>query len=215
MAQAVSPSTFSRLEKTVLFQDKFFPEAVRYVDRIFVMDRSDYGYPIVGIRGVQSDLRINGLFNLSRAKNVAIDLAIREGYDWLYDADADRVLTELSLPETPLSHVPVYWATEKDGGEDLARRAREKVLPLTSGSFFVVSREVFTKVRFCEDFQITRWDDVDFVFNICSAAGFHVEGQGGRGIHLWHSDQERCYDREDCNSALYRKRQKMFAKGGK
>lgn len=213
MAQAVTPSVQNRLLNAIHFQNTYFPEAVAGVDRVVISDVGDEKVYSGGLRLVRADLKVNGLFNLSRAKNVAFDLATREGYDWLYDADADRVLTRRSDPPWILSHVPLYWAKEGDGAEDLARRARARELHLMSGSFFVMEREVFTKVRFCEEFQITRWDDVDFVFNVCPAAGFRLKGEAGTGIHLWHSDRERCYEREAHNSSLYRKRQSLFSDG--
>lgn len=200
-----SKQFWPRLLRTIAFQDRYFPGVLEGVSRVVVVDREDGGVPDTTLRVVRADTRVNGLFNLARAKNVAFDIARDEGYDWLVDADADRVLTSFHpQPSAPFSHALVYWAAAQDSDAFLART---RDLSCGNGSFFVLGREVFTRVRMCEEYRICRWDDFDFAFNVCPAAGFHQIGQAGTGIHLWHPDSERCYDREPYNSALFRKRQ--------
>jgi hypothetical protein len=169
---------------------------------------------------IRKDLAIDGIFNESKARNFGLRYALENGYDWLLDGDCDRVLLEFPLDgldgSFDVSNVPYYASLEKETDEDLDTMYREGRMTFRVASWFVISREVFSCVRFHEGFKFNRYEDFDFFFTVVPSYGFRIDtrenGGVGKGIHIWHSEGERGYAYAKDNETLYRERQKLYAK---
>src|SRR4029077_18464876 len=199
LSYLVTQNVLSRFEKTVSFQEKYFPEAIQKIDKVVITDATTpirVNWPVV-----RSDIFINGLFNQSRAKNTAFRYATENGYDWLFDGDADRVLLNYpdEFPEPGLAALPIYYANEGESEDQIYRKFLSYELQWVGSSFFVMHRTVFSRLKACEDFIVNRFEDLDFVFNVCRPNKIKTVSVKALSIHLYHSDAERAFKYEAHN----------------
>jgi hypothetical protein len=186
-----------------------FAEALDGVDRVFVTDHHvdfDPGFPVIRTSFMDRD-RVC----LAAIKNVIIDYAIQGGYDWLMDGDADRFLARRPTMFPPSGYAPMgcYCSSQGQTVNQIVElyRADRLVFP---GSFFnLLSREVFKKHRFCEEYIGYGFEDVDYRENVLAANGIHEASSDARGIHLWHPqlDLAKRYREHEPNKEVYRARQ--------
>lgn len=206
LSYLVTHEVVNRFHKTVAFQKRFFPEAIEKLDKVVVTDQQTQiktDWPIV-----RADIRVNDLFNQSRAKNVAFKYATDFGYDWLFDGDADRVLINFPkvFPDPGWAQLPIYYSKQGENDEDIFNQWKSNTMKFSGSSFFVLHRNIFSRLRACEEYIVNRFDDVDFVFNVCTPNGMKYVSMDALAIHLWHSDTERAFAYEDHNRKVYMRR---------
>jgi len=207
LSYIVTPDVLPRLRKTLEVQQKHFKAAWDIPDKVVLTNV--HSLPGVDLPILCRDITVDGRFNHSKAKNILFEYAENQGYDWILDADADRVLTQFptKLDEGGLSNIGLYPMEEKETVEDLLPRLGE--LPYGPGSFFAIHRDVFTRERACEEFRVTRYEDIDFIKNICNPHGVKQVHVGGRALHIWHPNDERMTDVRRSNQHLFYRRLEM------
>lgn len=206
----VTQSVLHRFERTLRFQQRYFPQAVEFYDRLVITDlksQIDVGLPVV-----RGDICPGGKYSMPVARNFAFKTATDRGYDWHFDGDSDRVIADgpPKWTEPGLGCVNMHHFLKHETHEEVMQRFRDGRLQFTASSFFISHRSVFAKLKFCEEFTGYGFDDLDFVYNVCFPAGVQKIVVPVRGFHLWH--EERIYEgfkhQEGLsrNEALYKSR---------
>lgn len=216
----VTKSVLPRFMRLVDYEETYCKDVHDKIDRLIITDlETQVSVPWRNAIIVRAELTINGVFNESRARNVGMHYAQKNGYDWLIDGDCDRVLlsfpTDQIATELDVTQIPYYGAAQHETSEALDQKWKTGSLKVSNASFFVISRAVLSSVRFCEQFKFNRFEDYDFYFTMCPSFGFRIDPSGkgiGTAIHLWHSEAERGYAYENENEKLYRKRQELYLK---
>lgn len=216
----VTEKFMPRYRRTVEVQDVFFPDGLKGIDRILMTD-DETDAEKLGLQVVRRDLKKDGVFNHSKARNLVLDYAWENGYDWLLDGDADRVVMAPpdQYPSSGFSVLQMHYAKKEDSPEELRKRWLEGGLEANQGgAFFVLPRSAFMKARFCEDFRFTRWEDIDYTAHVLPRAGIQARPACGRGLHLWHPGGEHILETLTLegfaeNEALYKSRHAKPAGG--
>jgi hypothetical protein len=154
-------------------------------------------------------------FNLSVARNLALDLARMNGYDWLFAIDGDVLVMNRPaiFPESGMCVIPM---AKQQGPHDSAHRifdrfkvVGDKGLKFEASSQFMVGAKLFDRLRWCEGFAGYGFEDLDFKENVCARYNGIYEGTtNARALHLWHSLESRAIDDGQFarNRALYESR---------
>lgn len=213
LSAIVTEKFMGRYRKTVKVQEEFFPEGIAGVDRLLLTDDAT-NTEGVDVPTLRMNLSNGDVFNHSKARNILLDYAWGNGYDWLLDGDADRVVVALPDPfPKPGFTVFLQHASQKDDDPaDLRKRWLAGELNAKKGSaFFIIPRMAFRTARFCEDFVFTRWEDVDYTAHVVPRAGIPILAECGQGMHLWHPGGEHILETLtqegfDANRAIYESR---------
>lgn len=203
-----------RFLRTCRLQDELFPQVRMRTDQLLVTDHetdlSGVTWPVL-----RANLRINGIFNHSRARNIAMEHALKHGYDYMLDGDSTRLIAELPdvWPEPGLSSFRQHVDKLDSLPYDLKLWWERRQLTFSKGSaFYIFSRLVLERARFCEDYVFTRWEDRDFVFVVCPDLKVPIRPGVGAAIHLWHPHGQFIKEvrEKDGNRALYDTRVARF-----
>lgn len=128
--------------------------------------------------------RSSGDPNISRMRNRCMEEAIRGGYDWVILADIDCLFySDWTLfPGTGAGFL--WWKREKPGvAWPMSFPGHEGHSPC---SIMTLHRDVFSKFRFCEDFEGHGYEDTDFINNVLAPEGIHFKTTDLHCAHLWH-----------------------------
>jgi len=129
-----------------------------------------------------------GPFCLSRFRNAAIDHAIKYHYDLLVLGDADSVFIPETLNENTIYSTALV-AHLNEGETPFNVHGREQgILSFRPCSWFVLSREVFTKHRFDEDYKGYGYEDLEFNRRL-NQHGFFQSSFSLLAYHMWHPPQ--------------------------
>lgn len=166
-----------------------------------------------GWSAVWAPIKISGVYNMARSRNLIFEYADLNGYEWIIDADADRVLLNSpeKFPEPGLAAIATHYTDEGESDEVTYERCKAGRLDFGNGSsFFAIHRSVFCRFRNCEEFLGAGYEDKDFVFNICLPNGVKTVPIHARGLHRHHPNSERFPEYGEFNRILYERRRKQF-----
>lgn len=147
-------------------------------------------------------------FNLSRARNLCIDYALRAGHDWVVCMDADGVFIGLTqFPPSGYGSCRIYRTAR---GERLLDLQLDRPDRWGDSSWFVLSRSVFAKsfVRFDEGYVGYGFEDWDFHESVLGRNGIHASGTDAKAIHFWHPPRAIL---NPCNAKRFWDRRKGLA----
>lgn len=139
-------------------------------------------------------------FRVGKAKNVSIDFALERGADYLVTMDADGVVTKHPsiYPESGMGRPLMRFQKHPEPIEATMKR------PPLHPHWFMLSRDVIQKVRYCEDYVGYGDDDTDYEFNCLGRAGIAAAHTDMELLHRWHPPRD--YSASPDNKLLLKKR---------
>jgi FkbM family methyltransferase len=201
----------SRLENTLVQQDMLdLKTQVEYLaaDRVLFVNapaedlprriRCAFGDNIVTTPAPHVIAEGRRHFCLSKFRNYSIAYALDQGYEWLMLCDCDTVILpgSFSEPKTKYGVPDVYWQRSKDEtiNESLTIIQGSDTEIFSKGnSWFVLHRDLMSRIRFNENIFGYGWEDVEFDIR-ANACGFHLARVGIIVVHVYHSDTDRRID---------------------
>jgi hypothetical protein len=178
-----------RLKQTLQFQE-LIPEGLEGWDRLLVTDQDSSVERPCGYEVVFDRLFTHGKFNYSKVRNASMRYAEQHGYDWLIQANPDIVMLHppTSFPENGLTSIMTYHAQPEESIPEVISRWRAGYEAGFIGTtYFLMSRDIFSKYRFHEEFYGYGYDDQDFLNNVMWRDRIsRMDGTpfGGRAIHV-------------------------------
>lgn len=195
----VTESVLPQFKGAQLVQ-RIFSRGYEGIDRIAISDCD-----VPGIRTILTGaMFIDGYYNLSRHRNLAIDYADQHGYTHVMALDCDYVCMQAPtiLPDywcAPLSvwdqHDAITFDTPNLGAllAPYAVKPNAQLAPkhdrLRCCSCLILNRSVFTKMRYNEDFWVYYYEDTEFGRRL-----LHSRLKHGYSdmllLHLYHDKRE-------------------------
>lgn len=181
-----------RLWRTIRFQRRVLPQWDA-IPKVFIVEHGVRtgvpGVPTVRLELFDQD----GLFLFSKAKNAAIDYAVRHEEDWLLDCDADTAILKLpqQMPWTGYGCMRIHFAKEEETQADVLSMRDKGRLNLQGSSRFLTRRDVFTKHRYHEGFAGYGGEDLDYHETVLATNGVHQSPTDAIGVHFWHPMKNR------------------------
>ncbi len=149
--------------------------------------------------------------SLAKASNRAMYAATELDYDALLLLDADIVLqtepTEQAIPSTGVGVVFCHFQAED-----------EQIPPAPVHPHYrptaqwILNREVFSRFRYCEDFEGHGWEDHDFHYNVLWPAGYDQQDSDILAIHRWHPVRYDLSPTGLLNEARFKARARIMAR---
>lgn len=147
-------------------------------DRILVTDQEvDVPFPTI----------LNESGNICTMRNLALDWAVNNGYDWAIQLDADCIILNhlTSYPNTGLGYVPSHFSRPGERKQDWFRSAQA-----WHTFTLVMSRDIFSRYRYHEGFHGHGNEDNDYVYNIMWFDGVRESPCNLRGVHIHHEPRQ-------------------------
>jgi hypothetical protein len=147
-------------------QQREFKEVWDRFDQLIVTDDQSCAFKakrILGFENFQSvvaPLQTEGVFNLSKGKNLALDFAAKNDYDYVFvvDVDVSVCYYPTILPQNNQYLVGKWVNTPK------ILKEAPKPEEFCGCSMFLFSRKTIENFRYDERFFGHGWDDCEFVF---------------------------------------------------
>lgn len=128
-----------------------------------------------------NDLFTNGFHNLAIGKNIGINYAIENGYDWLFICDADVVVfKEFKFSEN--GFIVSQWIKLEKGIFDPLKSLNS----FTPSSMYLLGRKVFSKLRYHEEYYGHGWEDMDFFWIERRKHNIECDMTNNNCLHLYH-----------------------------
>lgn len=176
-AYTATADLLQALGSTLAMQSEYFPQAAG-IDRVVVTDTT---VPkALKVRSLKIDPWVNGQFCLAKCRNVAIDYANKQGYDWIILIDADTILANLPtvFPESGYAPLNLY---RTHIGESVATLDFETAP--RQDAWFLLGKQLFQH-RFDERFLGYGLEEADFIQHVLADVPAGVTDV--RAIHIWH-----------------------------
>lgn len=123
----------------------------------------------------------NGFHNLSIGKNIGINYAIQNNYNWLFICDADVVIFK-DFKFSKNGFIVSQWIKlEKNIFDPL-----KSLNTLTPSSMYLLNKNVFSKLRYYEDYYGHGWEDMDFFWIERRKHNIECSMINNNCLHLYH-----------------------------
>jgi hypothetical protein len=136
-------------------------------------------------------------FCLAKFRNVSIDYAVSNDYDWMMLCDSDTVVLRKSfkMPETCYGVPQVYWQRhEAEGVSESLSNIQTLADPFSHGnSWFILGRTLLERFRFNEQIYGYGYEDREFDERVL-ASGYHLKKTSLTVIHAYHPHEDRNID---------------------
>jgi hypothetical protein len=193
---------------------KRFNEALQGWDKVLVTDSVNPADPPEGYSILKVPLFKGDKLHFPTYRNVTMQYASENGYDWLIQSTADLVILHgpSSFPPNSFTSVMTYLASPgEDIGHVIARWKAGSPMAFGGSTYFLMGRGIFTKYRFHGGYLGYGYEDADFMSNILWPEGIErLDGTpfGARAIHIHEPANQWVRIGEDlqANQALFESR---------
>jgi Methyltransferase domain len=203
VAYILSQDLFVPFQRTLAIQWQF-AKALEGTTILLVTDIPAYSFRLPNI--VVPQLGAGNSFRFAVGLNGALNYAHDRGFDWaiLLDSDSLVISPATVLPPTGFARTEICRLKAREVPSATMEFRWEKA------GHFILSREVFGKHRFFENFRGHGYDYEDLSREL-TEAGIHQSSCSARTVHLWHpprplwrleSDEELLFRRKPKGIAL-------------
>lgn len=154
---------------------------------------------------IESDsLFTNDFYNHSAAKNIGIQYAIDNNYDWLFVYDSDVVIfKDFDFPQNGFAISSWVKLEKNDFNPPIDKTS------YTPSSMYLFPRSVFTKIKYNEDYYGHGWEDMEMHYIETYRQGICCTLLNPNCIHLYHDVRVGTYFTEhtaERNERIFREK---------
>jgi len=183
------------LERSINLNFGVLPDYAVYNKLVVTDRRTPLNIPCATIRS--DGFWRDGFFNVSAARNAALEYAEITNMDWAVILDADGILLDPIHNDLPdLTKLLIHYMEPGVDLECWVNTGRYAEWDYRKEHYLILSRSAFTGNRYCEKYRGWGCEDSDFIAAVLYPEGF-VDGDAVvRSVHLIHPNRD-WYDFDD------------------